>query len=715
MKRSFNTTDAWYEKSLIELKGKTFPETNMKRLYTSLDLEKLELEETLPGFFPFTRGTKATMYTGRPWTIRQYSGFSTAKESNEFYRKNLKAGQKGLSIAFDLPTHRGYDSDDENIVGDVGKAGVAIDTVEDMKILFDSIPLDKVSVSMTMNGAVLPIMAAYIVAAQEQGVNQEELTGTIQNDILKEFMVRNTYIYPPGVSMRIVGDVMEYINNNMPKYNSISISGYHMQEAGATIVQELAFTLGNGLEYVKEALNRGMKIDDFAPRLSFFFGTGMNFFMEIAKLRAARVIWANLMKQFDPQKQESMILRTHCQTSGWSLTQQDPYNNIVRTTVEAMASIFGGTQSLHTNSFDEALGLPTEMSARVARNTQLILQEETGITDVIDPFAGSYLVESLTASLVNETTKILDEITEAGGMLKSVETGSPKQLIEEASVRRQALIDQGDEVIVGVNKYQLNDEHKIDVREVDNTIVRDEQIVRLNSIKQNREIVKISSILDLITQATKNGKGNLLELSVEAMKLRATVGEVSTAIERAAGRYSAPINTSDGIYKENFRNKENLNNLSKQIEVLSTIMSSKPKILLSKIGQDGHDRGIKVVATAYKDFGFDVVVAPLFQTPQEVVDKAIKENAHIIGISTLAGGHKTLVAKVMKILKNNNKKDIIVVIGGVVPPCDYNFLKEMGVSAIFPPGTTLLDSANKIINLFKEHIDNYNIRINTGE
>jgi methylmalonyl-CoA mutase len=695
----------WEKRATSELNGKasssihwkTAEGIEIKPLYTAEDLEKLGYTETLSGFSPFTRGTRSTMYSGRPWTIRQYAGFSTAEESNAFYRKNLANGQKGLSVAFDLATHRGYDSDHKRVVGDVGKAGVAIDSVEDMKILFNQIPLDQMSVSMTMNGAVLPILAAYIVAAEEQGVKQENLNGTIQNDILKEFMVRNTYIYPPAASMRIVGDIIEHTSEHMPLYNSVSISGYHIQEAGATAVQELAFSLGNGLEYVRTALNRGMVIDSFAPRLSFFFGIGMNFFMEIAKLRAARFLWANLIQQFKPKQAQSSMLRTHCQTSGWSLTEQDPFNNIVRTTIEALAATLGGTQSLHTNAFDEALGLPTETSARVARNTQLILQEEAGIPHVVDPFGGSYFMESLTGSLIEESTKLIDEIEKLGGMTKAVESGMPKQRIEAAAARRQALIDQGEEVIVGSNKYQAENPEPVEVREIDNNAVRKAQIRRLNTIRKNRNSEKVESALNAISNAAETGKGNLLALSIEAMRVRATVGEVSAAMEKIWGRYNAPIQSISGVYANAFSDQKEISSVREEINLFAKNAGRRPRIMVAKMGQDGHDRGAKVIATAFADLGFDVDIAPLFQTPEEVVKQAIENDVHVIGISSQAAGHKTLIELLMKVLLKENSEDIVVVAGGVIPPHDYAFLKDLGVACIFGPGTPIPGAASEVL------------------
>ena len=695
----------WKKQASSELDGgasssmhwKTAEGIEIKPLYTSEDLENFGYKETLSGFHPFTRGPRSTMYSGRPWTIRQYAGFSTAEESNAFYRKNLENGQEGLSVAFDLATHRGYDSDHERVVGDVGKAGVAIDSVEDMKILFDQIPLDQMSVSMTMNGAVLPILAAYVVAAEEQGVKQEQLSGTIQNDILKEFMVRNTYIYPPAPSLRIVGDIIEHTSEHMPRYNSVSISGYHIQEAGATAVQELAFSLGNGLEYVRTALNRGMVIDSFAPRLSFFFGIGMNFFMEIAKLRAARFLWANLIQQFKPKQAQSSMLRTHCQTSGWSLTEQDPFNNIVRTTIEALAATLGGTQSLHTNAFDEALGLPTETSARVARNTQLILQEEAGITNVVDPFGGSYFMESLTDSMIRETTKLIDEVEKLGGMTKAVESGMPKQRIEAAAARRQALIDQGEEVIVGSNKYQAKNAEPVEVREIDNSAVRKSQIERLQKIRKNRDPQKVDAVLNAISNSAKTGEGNLLALSIEAMRLRATVGEVSAAMEKIWGRYNAPIKTISGVYAKSFSDQKEISSIREEINSFAKKAGRRPRIMVAKMGQDGHDRGAKVIATAFADLGFDVDIAPLFQTPEEVVKQAIENDVHVIGISSQAAGHKTLIELLMKVLEKENSEDIVVVAGGVIPPHDYAFLKGLGVACIFGPGTPIPGAAREVL------------------
>ena len=705
----------WEKQAASELNGKASssihwktPEgIEIKPLYTAEDLEKFAYTETISGFAPFTRGPRSTMYAGRPWTIRQYAGFSTAEESNAFYRKNLAAGQKGLSVAFDLATHRGYDSDHPRVVGDVGKAGVAIDTVEDMKLLFDQIPLDQMSVSMTMNGAVLPVLAAYVVAAEEQGVKQGQLNGTIQNDILKEFMVRNTYIYPPSVSMRIAGDIIEYASKHMPRYNSVSISGYHIQEAGATAVQELAFTLGNGLEYVHTALNRGMTIDSFAPRLSFFFGIGMNFFMEIAKLRAARFLWNNLIQQFKPKKAQSAMLRTHCQTSGWSLTEQDPFNNIVRTTIEALAATLGGTQSLHTNAFDEALGLPTETSARVARNTQLILQEEAGIPHVVDPFGGSYFMESLTDSMIRETTKLLGEVENLGGMTKAVESGMPKQRIEAAAARRQALIDQGKEVIVGTNKYQAENAEPVEVREIDNSAVRNAQIERLKNIRKSRDTQKVDSALKAITDAAETGEENLLALSINAMRVRATVGEVSTAIEKIWGRYNSPIQSISGVYAKAFLDQNKISAVREEINSFAKKAGRRPRIMVAKMGQDGHDRGAKVIATAFADLGFDVDIAPLFQTPEEVVKQAIENDVHVIGISSQAAGHKTLIEQLMMVLQKEKAEDIAVVAGGVIPPQDYDFLKNLGVACVFGPGTPIPEAAQGVLAAFDKKLLNH--------
>ena len=694
------------DKPLESLNKKTDAGLSIKPVYSSEDLYDAghEHQEELPGIPPFTRGPRATMYAGRPWTIRQYAGFSTAEESNAFYRKALAAGQKGLSIAFDLPTHRGYDSDHERVVGDVGKAGVAIDSVEDMKILFDGIPLDEMSVSMTMNGAVIPILASFIVAGEEQGVSRQQLSGTIQNDVLKEFMVRNTYIYPPEPSMRIVADIIEYTSAEMPKFNSISISGYHMQEAGSTLVQELAYTLADGREYVRAALAKGMDVDTFAPRLSFFFCMGMDFFAEAAKLRAARLLWSKMMAEFNPKKPQSSMLRTHCQTSGVSLQEQDPYNNIVRTAFEAMSAALGGTQSLHTNSFDEAIALPTEFSARIARNTQLILQHETGVTDVIDPLAGSYYVESLTKQLADEAWLLIEEVEEMGGMTKAVEAGLPKLRIEEASALKQARIDRGDNVIVGVNKYQLKQQDKIDILEIDNKAVRNAQIARLNRIRNSRDESACVSALEKLTTVAKSGEGNILRVAVEAARARASVGEISLALEVAWGRHVAETKMVSGVYGNSFENDPQYNEVQSQISSLVNELGRKPKILVLKMGQDGHDRGAKVISTAFEDLGYDVVVGPLFQTPGEAADLAVAEKVDIVGVSSHAAGHKTLAPMLLKELADRNAADKIVICGGVIPSQDYDFLKQAGVAAIYGPGTNILASASDLINLLREQM-----------
>ena len=672
----------------------------VKPLYTAEDTAGLEHMDSLPGFAPYKRGPKATMYAGRPWTVRQYAGFSTAEASNEFYRKNLAAGQQGLSVAFDLPTHRGYDSDHPRVVGDVGKAGVAIDSVEDMKILFDGIPLDKVSVSMTMNGAVLPVMASYIVAAEEQGVAPEQLAGTLQNDILKEFMVRNTYIYPPEPSMRVVSDIIGYTANHMPKFNSISISGYHMQEAGATNVQELAYTIADGIEYVRTAINSGMDVDKFAPRLSFFFAIGMNFFMEIAKLRAARILWATLMEEkFAPKDDRSLVLRTHCQTSGVSLTSKDPYNNVMRTTIEAMSAVLGGTQSLHTNSFDEALALPTEFSARIARNTQLVIQEETGITNVVDPLAGSYYVESLTDELVKAAREIIDEVEELGGMTKAVETGLPKLRIEEAAAQRQARIDRGEEVIVGVNKYQLEVEPEVDVLDIDNSAVRESQVARLEQVRSARDAQACEQALEALANAAETGEGNLLVLSVDAARARATVGEISDALESQWGRHKAQQRSISGVYGAAYQGDEEFMSIKNKVETFAENHGRRPRMLVVKMGQDGHDRGAKVIATAFADLGFDVDVGPMFQTPEEAAQQAIENDVHIVGVSSQAAGHKTLVPQLIASLKAQGAEDIIVICGGVIPPKDYDQLRAEGVAAIFGPGTNIPVAAEEVLGL----------------
>ncbi len=672
---------------------------DIKPLYTSADV--VGIEESLPGFAPYTRGPRATMYAGREWTIRQYAGFSTAEESNAFYRKALAGGQKGLSVAFDLATHRGYDSDHPRVVGDVGKAGVAIDSVEDMKILFDGIPLSEMSVSMTMNGAVIPILASFIVAGEEQGVKHSELSGTIQNDILKEFMVRNTYIYPPEPSMRLVADIIEYTAREMPKFNSISISGYHMQEAGATLVQELAFTLADGREYVRAAIAKGLDVDAFAGRLSFFFAIGMNFFMEAAKLRAARQLWSRIMAEFNPQKTDSLMLRTHCQTSGVSLQEQDPYNNIVRTAFEALSAVLGGTQSLHTNSFDEAIALPTEFSSRIARNTQLILQHETSITDVVDPLAGSYYIESLTKELADKAWSLMEHIEDMGGMTKAVASGWPKNQIEEAATRKQAAIDKGEDVIVGVNKYRLEEEAKIETREVDNRAVRDGQIKRLEKIKRSRNPEAVEQALAAMEVAATTGKGNILELAVEAARARATVGEMSDALRRVFGDHSAKPEVVKHVHGELYKDDPEYKLVAARLITVSSKMKHTPRMLIAKLGQDGHDRGAKIIASAFGDLGFEVVAGPLFQTPQEAADLAIAEKVQIIGVSSLAAGHKTLLPELMAALKAKAHADVVVVCGGVVPRGDYEFLLQSGVSAIFGPGTNVLDAMRGVLDLLE--------------
>ncbi len=699
----------WTDLATKLLKGKS-PDTldwmtpegiRVKPLYTAEDLEGMEHVNTLPGLAPFVRGPMATMYAGRPWTIRQYAGFSTARESNEFYRKNLAAGQKGLSVAFDLATHRGYDSDHPRVVGDIGKAGVAVDSVEDMKILFDQIPLDEMSVSMTMNGAVLPILAGYIVAAEEQGVPQEKLTGTIQNDILKEYLTRNTYIYPPTPSMRIVSDIIGYCSKHMPKYNTVSISGYHMMEAGANSVLQTAFTLADGLEYVKAALATGMDIDTFAPRLSFFFGIGMNFFMDIAMLRAARFLWHELIKPFNPQNVQSLMLRTHCQTSGWSLTQQDPYNNIIRTTLECMSAALGGTQSLHTNSFDEAVGLPTNFSARIARNTQIIVQEESQVCHVVDPMGGSYYVEALTDGIICEARKIISEIQALGGMAKAIETGMPKLRIEESAARKQAKIDQGLDVIVGVNKYKIEEKPLDDVREVTDS-VRIEQVERLKELKAKRNAEAVQKALDHITRCAESD-GNLLDASISAIRSRATVGEISDAMEKVFGRFVATTQCISGVYASEYGdNTAVIDALRKRCQDFADKEGRRPRILLTKMGQDGHDRGVKVVATAYADLGFDVDISPMFQTPEETAKMAIENDVHLVGVSSLAAGHKTLVPQLIAALKAGGADDIKVVVGGVIPPADYEYLFTAGAVGVFGPGTSITDSANQTLNVLEK-------------
>jgi methylmalonyl-CoA mutase len=706
------TRTEWLSQANKELKTKTVdslswnsPEgITVHPLYSAEDLENINYEESFPGLFPFARGPYATMYTNRAWTIRQYAGFSTAEESNAFYRRNLAAGQKGLSVAFDLATHRGYDSDHPRVVGDVGKAGVAIDTVEDMKILFDQIPLDEMSVSMTMNGAVIPILAMFIVAGEEQNVPIDKLSGTIQNDILKEFMVRNTYIYPPAPSMRIVADIIEFTSKYMPKFNSISISGYHIHEAGGNAVQELAFTIADGLEYVRAALSKGLAIDDFAPRLSFFWGIGMNFFMEIAKLRAGRILWAETMKQFSPKKQISLALRTHCQTSGWSLAAQDPYNNIIRTTIEALAATLGGTQSLHTNSFDEALGLPTDFSARIARNTQLILAEETHITKVADPLGGSYYIESLTHSLVLEARKLMDEIESIGGMTKAIQAQIPKMKIEESAARRQAAIDQGQEVIVGVNKYKPDTIDMVDVLDIDNTAVRTSQIERLTTIRSKRDNEKLRQALARLKEIAKTGEGNLLEAAVEAARLRGSVGEISDALAEIFTRYEAHHSSISGVYAAANDHNSDFAALQHDVEQFAIRNGRRPRIYIAKLGQDGHDRGAHVIATGFADIGFDVDIGPLFQTPEEAARQAIESDVHVIGVSSQAAGHKTLIPLLIEALHRQDADDILVIVGGVIPPKDYQFLFDNGVAAVFGPGTNIVTAAREVLECIEHKL-----------
>ncbi len=702
--------DDWRQQADKELKTRSTDDLlvetsegiSVKPLYTAEDLEGIEHLGTMPGVAPYVRGPRATMYTGRPWTVRQYSGFSTAEESNAFYRKNLAAGQMGLSIAFDLATHRGYDSDHERVVGDVGKAGVAIDSIEDMKILFDGIPLDKMSVSMTMNGAVLPVLAMYIVAGEEQGVDHKDLSGTIQNDILKEFMVRNTYIYPPEPSMRIVADIIEYTAKEMPRFNSISISGYHMQEAGATCVQELAYTLADGVEYVRAAISKGLEVDAFAPRLSFFFCLGMDFFMEVAKLRAARFLWAKLMEdKFQPKDPRSSALRTHCQTSGVSLTEQDPYNNIVRTTIEALAGVLGGTQSLHTNSYDEALALPSELSMRIARNTQLILNHEAGMTRTVDPMAGSYYVESLTASLIAEAEKLIDEVEELGGMTKAVDAGLPKLRIEESAARRQSRIDLGEEIVVGVNRFQSEIKDEVDILDIDNTAVRESQVARLKSVRDRRDEAACTAALETLSSGADDPADNLLELAVNAARARATVGEISDALEGKFTRHKAVIRSITGVYGSAFDGDEGYAKIAAEIDRFATDEGRRPRMLVVKLGQDGHDRGAKIIATAFADIGFDVDVGPLFQTPEEAARQAIENDVHVVGISSQAAGHKTLVPALIGSLRDQGADDVIVVCGGVIPPKDYDMLRQSGVSAIYGPGTNIPAAAAEIIGLLR--------------
>ena len=703
--------DEWHDLAARELKNdqldsliwRTPEGIDVKPLYSAADIETFADLDTMPGFAPYVRGPRATMYAGRPWTVRQYAGFSTAEASNAFYRKNLAGGQTGLSVAFDLATHRGYDSDHPRVIGDVGKAGVAIDSIEDMKILFDGIPLDQMSVSMTMNGAVLPVLAMYIVAAEEQGVSQEKLSGTLQNDILKEFMVRNTYIYPPEPSMRIVSDIIGYTAGHMPRFNPISISGYHMQEAGATCVQELAYTLADGLEYVRAALESGLAVDDFAPRLSFFFAIGMNFFMEVSKLRAARLLWATLMKErFQPKSSGSLMLRTHCQTSGVSLTGQDPYNNVIRTTIEAMAAVLGGTQSLHTNAFDEALALPTEFSARIARNTQLVVRDETGITNVIDPLGGSYYVEHLTHSLATEARKLIEEVDEVGGMTKAVESGLPKLRIEEAAARRQARVDRGEDIVVGVNRYQPEQADEVDILDIDNTAVREAQIARLNAVKSARDETRCGGTLEALTAAAASHDENLLALSLEAVRARATVGEISDALEKVHGRHRATVHAISGVYGAAYDGDVKFEQVKHAVESFAEREGRRPRLLVAKLGQDGHDRGAKIIATAFADVGFDVDIGPLFQTPEEAARQAIENDVHAIGVSSQAAGHKTLVPQLIGALEENNARHILVICGGVIPLQDYAELKEVGVAAIYGPGTNIPEAAREVIGLISE-------------
>ena len=709
-----SSVEQWKELATKQMKGKSPDELTwdtaegiaVKCLYTQEDTADLEYTNTMPGTAPYIRGPQATMYAGRPWTIRQYAGFSTAEESNAFYRKALAAGGQGVSVAFDLATHRGYDSDHPRVTGDVGKAGVAIDSVEDMKVLFDGIPLDKVSVSMTMNGAVLPVLAGYIVAAEEQGVSHDQLAGTIQNDVLKEFMVRNTYIYPPAPSMKIIGDVIAYASEHMPKFNTISISGYHIQEAGADAALELAYTLADGKEYIRTAIASGLAIDKFAPRLSFFWGVGMNFYMEIAKMRAARLLWAEIVSEFNPTNPKSSMLRTHSQTSGWSLTEQDPYNNVVRTTIEAMAAVFGGTQSLHTNALDEAIALPTEFSSRIARNTQLIIQEETGITKVVDPWGGSYMMESLTKDIADKARELIQEVEAKGGMAKAIETGMPKLRIEESAAKKQARIDRGEDVIVGVNKYTLEKEDHVDILEIDNEAVRDAQIKSLGEIRAKRDEQAVEDALEAIYQCAAGGEGNLLDLTIQATRLRATVGEISSAMEREFGRFNAQSQTVSGVYGSAYQDDDGWQGISSDIDGFVEKHGRRPRMLVCKMGQDGHDRGAKVIATAFADVGFDIDLSPMFSTPEEVAKQAVENDVHVVGVSSQAAGHKTLVPALIEELKKHGAEDIIVVAGGVIPKQDYDFLYEAGVKGIFGPGTKIplaardvLDSINKAYNL----------------
>ena len=697
------TWDALAEKELrgrklADLTTLTADGLPIRPLYTSADLEDIEHTNTLPGFFPYLRGPRATMYANRPWTLRQYAGFSTAEESNAFYKANLAGGQQGLSVAFDLATHRGYDSDHPRVSGDVGKAGVAIDSVEDMKILFDGIPLGDVTVSMTMNGAVIPVLASFIVAGEEQGVPRNQLAGTIQNDILKEFMVRNTYIYPPTPSMRLVADIIEYTAKEMPKFNSISISGYHMQEAGATTVQELAFTIADGLEYARAAMSKGMDVDQFAGRLSFFWCIGMNFYLEIAKMRAARRIWAERMQsEFSPKESKSLMLRTHCQTSGASLTEQDPMNNVIRTTIEGMAAVFGGTQSLHTNGYDEAVSLPTDTAARIARNTQLILQEESGITGVVDPWGGSYFMESLTESVYHAANELIDEVEALGGMTKAIEAGMPKLKIEESATRRQARVDSGEDVIVGVNKYRLENEDQLEVRDIDNTAVRDSQIKRLESIRASRDRAAVEKALARISELAESGEGNLLDAAIEAARVRATVGEISDAMEKIYSRHRADIRSVSGVYRAMYKDEDAFARVTRSVEGFASDTGRRPRMLVVKLGQDGHDRGMKVIATSFADLGFDVDIGPLFQTPAEAAQQAVDNDVHVVGVSSQAAGHKTLVPELVKALQEIGAEDIAVVVGGIIPPQDYDFLRDEGVAAIFGPGTPVPDAAAEVL------------------
>ncbi len=690
------------DKPLDALDWDTPEGLTIKPLYTEADLEGLEHVASMPGFPPYVRGPRATMYANKPWTLRQYAGFSTAEESNAFYRKALEAGQTGLSVAFDLATHRGYDSDHPRVVGDVGKAGVAIDSVEDAKILFDGIPLDRMTVSMTMNGAVLPVMTCYIVAAEEQGVAQKDLSGTIQNDILKEFMVRNTYIYPPQPSMRIVADIIGYTAEHMPRFNSVSISGYHMQEAGATLVQELAFTLADGMEYVRAALSKGLEVDKFAPRLSFFFCLGMNFFMEIAKLRAARLLWARIMKDFGAEDPRSLALRTHCQTSGVSLTEQDPYNNIVRTAYEALAGVLGGTQSLHTNSFDEAIALPTPFSARIARNTQLILAEETGVANVVDPLGGSYYVESLTNSMAEAAWALIEEVEEHGGMTKAVAAGMPKLRIEEAAARKQARIDRGEEVIVGVNRYRPSEPDKVEILDIDNAKVLRQQVERLEKVRAERDEAACAEALDALTKAAEDDEANLLAACIEAARARATVGEMSDAMEKVFGRHVAQTRTISGVYGAAYEGDDRFMSIRDEVEAFAAEEGRRPRLLVVKLGQDGHDRGSKVIATAFADLGFDVDIGPLFQTPEEAAREAVENDVHVVGVSSQAAGHKTLVPALIEALNAEGAGDVVVIVGGVVPPDDYDFLKSKGVAAIYGPGTNIVEAAGEVVKLVRK-------------